>query len=102
MSSVPFPYREQCDGNTTQRLYRAGGFPPEELDELFPRVRHLTEPESLVQTGGPVEMFIGMDHVDLMPVQVVESMTCDSQLRIMRPLFGHQYILVGTGGPRIL
>jgi hypothetical protein len=55
-----------------------------------------------VQTGGPVEMFIGMDHVDLMPVQVVESMTCDSQLRIMRSLFGHQYILVGTGGPRIL
>jgi hypothetical protein len=38
------------------------GSPPDNLDDQFPGMRHLTEPESLMHTEGPVEMLIRMDH----------------------------------------
>jgi hypothetical protein len=56
------------------------GYPPSNLDEHFPGLRYLTEPECLFQKGGTVELLIGMDHSHLMPEHVGESSKLTSHL----------------------
>ncbi len=48
-------------------------------------------------------MLIGMDHAHLMPEHVAESTKFSSQLkkRLMKSMFGNQYILVGEEAPRL-
>jgi hypothetical protein len=78
-----------------------GGQPPEDVDEQFPGLRYLSEPNCLIQKGGPVHMLLGMDHAHLMPEHVAESTDLSSQLRLMSSMFGGQYILVGEEAPRL-
>jgi hypothetical protein len=46
-------------------------------------------------------VLIGMDHAHLMPEHVAKSTQFSSQLRLMKSMFGNQYILVGEGAPRL-
>jgi hypothetical protein len=46
-------------------------------------------------------LLIGMDHAYLMPEHVAESIDFNSQLRLMKSMFGNQFILVGEGAPRL-
>jgi hypothetical protein len=78
-----------------------GGEPPEDVDEQFPGLRYLSEPNCLIQKAGPVHLLIGMDHAHLMPEHVAESADLSSQLRLMSSMFGGQHILVGEGAPRL-
>ncbi len=78
-----------------------GGEPPEDVDEQFPGLRYLSEPNCLIQKAGPVHLLIGMDHAHLMPEHVAESADLGSQLRLMSSMFGGQHILVGEGAPRL-
>ncbi len=78
-----------------------GGQPPEDVDEQFPGLRYLSEPNCLIQKGGPVHVLLGIDHAHLMPEHVAESTDLRSQLRLMSSMFGGQYILVGEGAPRL-
>jgi hypothetical protein len=78
-----------------------GGQPPEDVDEQFPGLRYLSEPNCLMQKGGPIHVLLGMDHAHLMPEHVAESTEFSSQLRLMSSMFGGQYILVGEGAPRL-
>jgi hypothetical protein len=64
------------------------GQPPEDVDEQFPGLQFLSEPNCL-------------SHAHLMPVHVAKSTKFSSQLRLMKPIFGNQYILVGEGAPRL-
>jgi hypothetical protein len=61
-----------------------GGQPPEDVDEQFPGLRYLSEPNCLAQKGGPIHVLLGMDHAHLMPEHVAESTEFSSQLRLMR------------------
>jgi hypothetical protein len=61
-----------------------GSQPPEDVDEQFPRLRYLSEPNCLSQKGGPIHVLIGMDHAHLMPEHVAESTEFNSQLRLMK------------------
>jgi hypothetical protein len=76
-----------------------GGQPPEDVDEQFPGLQYLSEPNCLIQKGGPIHVLLGMDHAHLMPEHVAESTEFSSQLRLMSSMFGGQYILVGEGAP---
>ncbi len=78
-----------------------GGQPPEDVDEQFLGLRYLSEPNCLIQKGGPVHVLLGMDHAHLMPKHEAESTDLRSQLRLMSSMFGGQYILVGEGAPRL-
>jgi hypothetical protein len=78
-----------------------GGQPTEDVDEQFPGLRYLSEPNCLMQKRGPIHMLLGMDHAHLMPVHMAESTEFSSQLRLMSFMFGGQYILVGEGAPRL-
>ncbi len=78
-----------------------GGQPPEEVDEQFPGLRYLSEPNCLIQKGGLIHVLLGMDHAHLMPEHVAESTEFSSQLRLMSSMFGGQYILVGEGAPHL-
>jgi hypothetical protein len=78
-----------------------GSQPPEDVDEQFPGLRYLSEPNCLMQKGGPIHVLLGMDHAHLMPEHVAESMEFSSQLRLMSSMFGGHYILVGEGAPRL-
>ncbi len=78
-----------------------GGQPPEDVDEQFPGLRYLSEPNCLSQKAGPVHVLLGMDHAHLMPEHVAESTDLNSQLRLMSSMFGGQHILVGEGAPRL-
>jgi hypothetical protein len=44
-----------------------GGQPPEDVDEQFPGLRYLSEPNCLIQRAGPIHVLLGMDHAHLMP-----------------------------------
>ncbi len=79
----------------------AASLHPEDVDEQFPGLRYLSEPNCLIQKGGPVHVLLGMDHAHLMPEHVAESTNLSSQLRLMSSMFGGQYILVGEGAPRL-
>jgi hypothetical protein len=68
-----------------------GGQPPEDLDEQFPGLRYLSEPNCLIQRAGPVHVLLGMDHAHLMPEHVAESTDLSSQLRLMSSMFGGQH-----------
>ena len=74
---------------------------PEDITEQFPRLGKWTEPSCLKQEAGNVELLIGMDNANLMPEHVAESIKECSQLRLLKSLFGHQYILVGEGAPKL-
>ncbi len=78
-----------------------GGQPPEDVDEQFPGLRYLSEPNCLIQREGPIHVLLGMDHAHLMPEHVAESTDLSSQLRLMSSMFGGQHILVGEGAPRL-
>jgi hypothetical protein len=78
-----------------------GGEPPEDIDEQFPGLRYLSEPNCLIQKAGPIHVLLGMDHAHLMPEHVAESTDLGSQLRLMSSMFGGQHILVGEGAPRL-
>ncbi len=78
-----------------------GGQPPEDVDEQFPGLRYLSEPNCLIQKGGPIQVLLGMNHAHLMPEHVAESTEFSSQLRLMSSMFGGQYILVGEGASRL-
>jgi hypothetical protein len=78
-----------------------GGEPPEDVDEQFPGLRYLSEPNCLIQKAGPIHLLLGMDHAHLMPKHVAESTDLSSQLRLMSSMFGGQHILVGEGAPRL-
>jgi hypothetical protein len=78
-----------------------GGEPPEDIDEQFPGLRYLSEPNCLIQKAGPIHLLLGMDHAHLMPEHVAESTDLSSQLRLMSSMFGGQHILVGEGAPRL-
>ncbi len=78
-----------------------GGEPQEYVDEQFPGLRYLSEPNCLIQKAGPVLVLLGMDHAHLMPEHVAESTDLGSQLRLMSSMFGGQHILVGEGAPRL-
>ncbi len=78
-----------------------GGEPPEDVDEQFPGLRYLSEPNCLIQKAGPIHVLLGMDHAHLMPEHVAESTDLSSQLRLMSSMFGGQHILVGEGAPRL-
>jgi len=78
-----------------------GGQPPEDVDEQFPGLRYLSEPNCLIQKAGPIHVLLGMDHARLMPEHVAESTDLSSQLRLMSSMFGGQHILVGEGAPRL-
>ncbi len=78
-----------------------GGQPPEDVDEQFPGLRYLSEPNRLIQRAGPIHVLLGMDHAHLMPEHVAESTDLNSQLRLMSSMFGGQHILVGEGAPRL-
>ncbi len=78
-----------------------GGQPPEDVDEQFPGLRYLSEPNCLIQREGPVHVLLQMDHAHLMPEHVAESTDLSSQLRLMSSMFGGQHILVGEGAPRL-
>ncbi len=73
-----------------------GGQPPEDVDEQFPGLRYLSEPNCLIQRAGPVHVLLGMDHAHLMPEHVAESTDLSSQLRLMS-----QHILVREGAPSL-
>jgi hypothetical protein len=60
-----------------------GGQLPEDVDEQFPGLRYLSEPNCLSQKGRPIHVLIGMDHAHLMPEHVAESTKYSSQLRLM-------------------
>ncbi len=77
------------------------GQPPEDVDEQFPGLRYLSEPNCLSQRGGQIHVLIGMDHAHLMPEYVAESTEFSSQLRLMKFMFSNHYILVGEGAPRL-
>ncbi len=77
------------------------GEPPEDVDEQFPGLRYLSEPNCLIQKAGPIHLLLGMDHAHLMPEHVAESTDLSSQLRLMSSMFGGQHILVGEGAPRL-
>jgi hypothetical protein len=76
-----------------------GGQPPEDVDEQFPGLWYLSEPNCLIQREGPIHVLLGMDHAHLMPEHVAESTDLSSQLRLMSFMFGGQHILVGEGAP---
>ncbi len=78
-----------------------GGQPLEDIDEQFPGLRYLSEPNCMIQKGGPIHVLLGMDHAHLMSEHVAESTELSSQLRLMSSMFGGQYILVGKGAPRL-
>jgi hypothetical protein len=78
-----------------------GGQPPEDVDERFPGLRYLSEPNCLIRKAGPIHVLLGMDHAHLMPEHVAESTDLSSQLRLMSSMFGGQHILVGEGAPRL-
>jgi hypothetical protein len=78
-----------------------GGQPPEDVDEQFPGLRYLSEPNCLIQRAGPIHVLLGMDHAHLMPEHVAESTDLSSQLRLMSSMFGGRHILVGEGAPRL-
>jgi hypothetical protein len=78
-----------------------GGQPPEDVDEQFPGLRYLSEPNCLIQKAGTIHVLLGMDHAHLMPEHVAESTDLNSQLRLMSSMFGGQHILVGEGAPRL-
>jgi hypothetical protein len=78
-----------------------GGQPPEDVDEQFPGLRYLSEPNCLIQKGGLVHVLLRLDHAHLMPEHVAESTDLSSQLRLMISMFGGQYNLVGEGAPRL-
>ncbi len=78
-----------------------GGQLPEDVDEQFPGLRYLSEPNCLIQKGGPIHLLLGMDHAHLMPEHVAESTDLSSQLRLMSSMFGGQHILVGEGALRL-
>jgi hypothetical protein len=65
-----------------------GGEPPEDIDEQFPGLRYLSEPNCLIQKAGPIHVLLGMDHAHLMPEHVAESTDLSSQLRLMSSMFG--------------
>ncbi len=71
------------------------------MDEQFPGLRYLSEPNCLIQKAGSVHVLLGMDHARLMPEHVAESTDLSSQLRLMSSMFGGQHILVGKGAPRL-
>ncbi len=77
------------------------GQPLEDVDEQFSGLRYLSQPNCLSQKGGPIHVLIGMDHAHLMPEHVAESTELSSQLRLMKSMFGNQYILVREGAPRL-
>jgi hypothetical protein len=77
------------------------GQPPEAVDEQFPGLRYLSESSCLVQSGGPVHLLIGMDHGHLMLEHAAEGTRFSSRLRLMKYMFGNQYILVGEGALRL-
>ncbi len=62
-----------------------GGQPPEDVDEQFPGLRYLSEPNCLIQKAGPIHVLLGMDHAHLMPEHVAESTDLSSQLHVWRP-----------------
>jgi hypothetical protein len=76
-----------------------GGQPPEDVDEHFPGLGYLSEPNCLIQREGSIHVLLGMDHAHLMPEHVAESTDLSSQLRLMSSMFGGQHILVGEGAP---
>ncbi len=49
-----------------------GGEPPEDVDEQFPGLRYLSEPNCLIQKAGSVHVLLRMDHAHLMPEHVAE------------------------------
>ncbi len=65
-----------------------GGEPPEDVDEQFPGLRYLSEPNCLIQKAGSIHVLLGMDHAHLMPEHVAESTDLGSQLRLMSSMFG--------------
>ncbi len=67
-----------------------GGEPPEDIDEQFPGLRYLSEPNCLIQKAGPIHVLLGMDHAHLMPEHVAENTDLGSQLRLMSSMFGGQ------------
>ncbi len=71
------------------------------MDEQFPGLRYLSEPNCLIQRAGPIHVLLGMDHAHLMPDHVAESTDLSSQLRLTSSMFGGQHILVGEGAPRL-
>jgi hypothetical protein len=71
------------------------------VDEQFPGLRYLSEPNCLIQKAGPIHVLLGMDHAHLLPEHVAESTDLSSQLRLMSSMFGGQHILVGEGAPRL-
>ncbi|MFO0003259.1 MAG: hypothetical protein ACK559_19230, partial [bacterium] len=50
-----------------------GGQPPEVIDEQLPGLWYLSEPNCLIQKGGPIHVLLWMDHTHLMPEHVAES-----------------------------
>jgi hypothetical protein len=43
------------------------GQPPEDMDEQFPGLRYLSEPNCLIQKAGSIHVLLRMDHAHLMP-----------------------------------
>ncbi len=49
-------------------------------------------------TGGPIELLIGLDNSQWLPVRLEDSKEPSVNMRLMKSSFGHQYMVMGGWG----
>jgi hypothetical protein len=61
--------------------------------EVFPSVRaHMPWMDTLV---GPIELLIGLDNSQWLPVRLEDSKEPSVNMRLMKSSFSHQYMVMG-------
>jgi hypothetical protein len=64
--------------------------------EVFPSVRaHMPWMD---RKAGPVELLIGLDNTQLLPVHLEDSRDQNVNMRLMKSAFGHQFMIMGGWG----
>ncbi len=64
--------------------------------EVFPSVRaHMPWVDT---PAGPIELLIGLDNSQWLPVRLEDSKEPSVNMRLMKSLFGHQYMVMGGWG----
>jgi hypothetical protein len=64
--------------------------------EVFPSVRvHMPWMDT---PGGPIELLIGLDNLQWLPVRLEDSKEPSVNMRLMKSSFGHQYMVMGGWG----
>ncbi len=64
--------------------------------EVFPSVR--THMPWMDTEAGPLELLIGLDNTQWLPIHLEESRNQEDNMRLMKSAFGHQFMIMGGWG----